>query len=652
MYKLCVFAGTYDGRALVDRLAGRGLSITVCTATEYGEVLLGERDDVCVRSGRMDRAAMEAFLTENGFDTVVDATHPYAAEVTKNIKAACETTGREYLRLERASTSDANDGIFLENAEACAKYLAETTGNILLTTGSKDLKTYAALSERIYARVLPMEASLKACAEAGIPAKQIIAMQGPFSEEMNIATMRAVNAKYMVTKDTGNIGGYTEKIRAAQAAGAAAIILGRPVSVEGMSGDAVLEHLEMKFNLPKARKHVVLAGIGMGSETTRTVGLINAIREADCLIGAKRMLEGFASEGKRTHEAVVSKDIAAFIREDEGHNYTVLLSGDTGFYSGATKLVEQLSEMEVKVLPGVGSLSYFCAQLKRPWQNIRAISLHGRESDLIREVRAHESVFAILGKNGVREALDRLIQSGLGDAQVSIGERLGYPEERISIGTAQEMIDGTYDDLSVIIIDAPKGAAAVVTHGLPDEVFERAEVPMTKAEVRSVSLSKLQLKRNSIIWDIGAGTGSVTMECARMSGEGIVYAIEKKASALELIERNRAKMGLNNVTIIPGSAPEALEDLPAPTHAFIGGTSGSMEKVIDIVLSKNPEARIVANAVTLETVAELTRICKRFDESNIVCMNVASPRVVAGYHLMTGQNPVYIFTMQDHLKGE
>ena len=199
MSEICIFAGTSEGRKLVERLCGRGLKMTVCVATEYGEVLLGDHPDVEIRAGRMDQKQMEALLRGEVFDLVVDATHPYADKVTENIAVACRNTGMEYLRLIRSSSFDDSDGIFVENTALCVEYLKNTEGNILLTTGSKELPAYAELHDRIYARVLPMQASLEICSQSGIAPERIVAMQGPFDEAMNLALLKMTKAKHMVT---------------------------------------------------------------------------------------------------------------------------------------------------------------------------------------------------------------------------------------------------------------------------------------------------------------------------------------------------------------------------------------------------------------------------------------------------------------------
>ena len=171
---------------------------------------------------------------------------------------------------------------------------------------------------------------------------------------------------------------------------------------------------------------------------------------------------------------------------------------------------------------------------------------------------------------------------------------------------------------------------------------------MTKSEVRSVCLSKLQLDTDSICWDVGAGSGSVAIEMALQAWKGHTYAIERKEAAVELLRENKRKLGADNLTVVSGMAPEACATLPAPTHAFIGGSSGNMQEIIKLLLEKNPDVRIVATAIALESIAELTDCLKHFvfAKTEVVSLSVARNRKAGSYNLMTGQNPIYIFTMQ------
>ena len=656
MTKLCIFAGTSEGRQLAEALAGRGAELTVCVATEYGEISLVHLPDCTVLAGRMPRDEIEALLRKEGFEAVVDATHPYAEHITESIRSAADVSGTEYIRLLRESTASEEDGVFVADTEMCIAFLKKTEGNILLTTGSKTLPLYCedpAMKERIYARVLPLEDSFRTCKECGLPADRILAIQGPFSREMNIAMLKQVNASWMVTKDTGSAGGYEDKIAAAKECGAKAVIIGRPEETEtGKSLQETIALLEQKLLLVPKSKKVIMVGIGMGTEGTLTAEGKKAIETADVLLGAQRMLEGFKSSHSRVFTAIAAKDIADVIEHENGPFFAVLYSGDTGFYSGAKSLAEVLKERgveaDVTILPGIGSLSYFCAKLGRTWQDVKAISLHGRETDLVRCVKENPAVFTLLGgQTGALDALERLKEAGLGALKASVGQRLGYEDESIVSGSVDELADGTYDPLSVLLIENPAWKSYPVTHGIADDAFTRADVPMTKQEIRSITLSKLRLTKGAVIWDIGSGSGSVSVECALQAAEGHVYAIEKETDAVELTRANMEKFGIPNMTVVEGDAPGALAELPVPTHAFIGGSTGNLKEILAVLLEKNQHVRIVANAVTMETAAELSEAAKEFAYSDICCVNVSRGRKMGRYHLMTAQNPVYIVTMQN-----
>ena len=233
--KILLFAGTGDGHALALWLQEKHIPFTVSVATEYGETLLPEGMDVHV--GRMDASGMEALMGE-GYTLVIDATHPYAVEVTKNIRSAAEAAGLPYLRLLRQS-----DGEDLchkaDTMAAAAEMLLQLPGNVLLTTGSKELNYFAlpGLVERCFPRVLPMTDSLERCLSLGFPPKNIICMQGPFSREMNVATLHQFDIKTLVTKNTGSYGGFREKADAAREAGCALLVVERPVEEQGLLMD-------------------------------------------------------------------------------------------------------------------------------------------------------------------------------------------------------------------------------------------------------------------------------------------------------------------------------------------------------------------------------------------------------------------------------
>ena len=235
--KIVIFSGTTEGRRLSRELAEAGAKVTVCVASDYGKEEQGEVPGAQVRVGPLSPEEKRELLKDAAL--CVDATHPYARHISETVKAACEAENIPLLRLKR-SESELGDAHAVEGAAEAAAYLAEREGNILLTTGGKELKSFAALPpERLFPRVLPSRESIAACEEAGIPHRNIIAMQGPFSKEMNAATIRQYGIRFLVSKDGGEAGGFAEKAAAARETGAELIVLRRPEE-DGLDFDEVL----------------------------------------------------------------------------------------------------------------------------------------------------------------------------------------------------------------------------------------------------------------------------------------------------------------------------------------------------------------------------------------------------------------------------
>ncbi|MCD8198025.1 MAG: precorrin-6A reductase [Lachnospiraceae bacterium] len=674
MRPVIIFAGTIEGRMLSEFLSGKGISVTACVATDYGETLLTENEYLRVHAGRMDQQEMAAFLRGEEAKLVVDATHPYAVEVSRNVAAACQEARVEYIRLIREQDVwDADGAVLVDSVDEAVEYLKDKEGNILATTGSKELHKYTAIPDyekRVFARVLSTGQVATACEKLGFVGKNLICMQGPFSEELNTALLRQFDCKYLVTKETGKAGGFGEKVRAARKAGAHLVLVGRPQEQEGYSFKEVLRLLEERLEaaglcdssstpIPFASelpaRTVTLIGIGMGTPEGMTVEAARAIREADLLIGARRMLEAAEAPEKASYMAYNADEIADYIAQHpEYSRVAILLSGDIGFYSGAKKLYDALDGKgyEIRSLCGISSVVYFCGKLHIAWEDVCLLSTHGREANLVAAVKSHARCFTLLSaKDSVKKLCEELIEYGLGDVTVHIGERLGYEEERISSGTPAELLDGSRDGLCVALIENPSPFAGLRCC-INDEEFLRGKAPMTKSEIRSLSVAKLQLTKDALVYDVGAGTGSVTIELALAACDGTVYAVERNEEACSLIEENKRRFGTPNIQVIHGLAPEALEDLPAPTHVFVGGSAGNLKEILQCILQKNPSVRLVINTVTLETIGEVTDCLKELPlvEEEIISVSVARAKALGSYHLMMGQNPIYIVTLRGGIR--
>ncbi len=417
----------------------------------------------------------------------------------------------------------------------------------------------------------------------------------------------------------------------------------------------------------------------MGSADSFSLEAIHACLEAELLIGAKRMLEAAKNlragvldeesdpEGEETRtwtwdffEEYRPQEIVNYIRcHPEYQTVAILLSGDVGFYSGAKKLKATLEEdqslsqrgIEISMLPGISSVVYFASKLGIYWEDAAFASIHGREENVVGIVRNHEKTFVLAGGNEcIRKLLNKFSYYGFEDLQIFLGLDLSYESEEI-IELTKKDFDGIKEEkqktsLSLLYIQNPQAKKTRLTAGIPDGDFLRGEVPMTKEEVRSVSLSKMHLKKDSIVYDIGAGTGSVSVESALLAVRGRVYAVECNPKALDLIEENARKFQLDNISVIQGMAPEAMEDLPAPDVVFIGGSKGHLREILQLVMSKTKEARIVINAITLETLSEALKCCKDFSikDDEILELNVSKATSIGNYHMMRANNPIYIIS--------
>ena len=668
--KIILWGGTIEGRKIAEYLIETDAKTHVCVATEYGKTLLPEAENLIVRAGRMDAEEMENFLEEVKPDLGIDATHPYATNVSQNIRKACSEKKVPYLRVKRNEAdlngSDKEHLVIVENTEEAVSFLAKTEGKIFLTTGSKELSVFTKLpdfQERLIARVLSSAEVVHMCKELGFPGRNIIAAQGPFGEEINYAMLKEYDAAWMVTKNTGDAGGFAAKLDAAQRAGVKTVVIGRPEeeAEQAVSLEELIEMLEVKYgvaaksghdkNLPdqqeKAeagkKRTVSLVGIGPGSKDLMTCEAVRVIEESDVLIGAARMLEAYPA-GKPVYKAYLKEEIAEFIdTHPEYQKIAVLLSGDIGYFSGAKGLTQILckkEEIELKHIPGIPSPVYFMDRLGISWDDCVFTSVHGQNVNLIDRIRSNRKVCTLLGKKeDVSSICEKLIKMGLTNIRVTVGSNFSYPEEMVESGKPEDFVGKEMTTLSVALFENDDPILKTGGFGIPDEEFIRGKVPMTKEEIRCVSISKLSLYPDSVVYDVGAGTGSVTIEMARFCCDGTVYAIETNEEAVELIRQNAEKFCTDNVVVVPGMAPECMKDLPAPTHVFLGGTKENLKEIVELVRAKNPDARFVMNVITPESLSQALEF-----GGQIVQLQISRGRKAGSYHLMTAENPVYIIS--------
>lgn len=524
MCKIWIFGGTTEGRLLAEYCSREKIEAWVSVASEYGEELLQEElmesgnagnpdlnHNTClakknlktvqassvikVLRGRMDRYQMEEFIRNQGIHLVIDATHPHARLVSEEIQEACGRTG---VRLERCLRAEgeqnkARDWVEVDSIQEAVSFLSSVSGVIFATTGSKELEVLCQIPDyqkRVYARVLPTSNVLKKCEKLGITGSHLIAMQGPFSTEMNTLFLRQTKAEWLLTKDSGRAGGFQEKVEAARENGTRVVVIRRPEE-DGISLEEAMEVLKKadEGNVGELKTHLILAGIGMGQPSQMTGEVLRAIRESDALIGAGRMLESaeralqndllISKEGKaenrqesaaaveketKCYKAYLPDDVIQIVsKHPEWKQAVILYSGDTGFFSGASRMAERLREAgyPFTVYPGTSCVSYLAARLGTHWEDAAIYSAHGRELSVDRVMKrlcdpeepAKRAFILMGGKNGAGQFCERLTQAGYGNVQVTVGENLSYPEEQIRSGTAEEMKKLEFADLSLMLLE-------------------------------------------------------------------------------------------------------------------------------------------------------------------------------------------------------
>lgn len=310
------------------------------------------------------------------------------------------------------------------------------------------------------------------------------------------------------------------------------------------------------------KQKVYLAGIGPGGSGMLTAEVKDVLCTCDCILGARRVTEAVADFDKPIYSIYKAPEVAAFIKEQKSFgSIVIVLSGDPGFYSGAKKLMAVLKEMpglKVMVLPGLSSVICLAARIGIPWEDAAFASAHARQQNYIHTIVHNAKTFLLLGtEDAGRELCEKLSYYGLADTEVYIGKRLSCPEEEIIYKKGGELKAEDCLGLAAACILNPSPESHVY-RTVEDAEFIRGPVPMTKSEIRTISLSKLGLTKDAVLYDIGAGTGSVSVEAALRCGDIKVYAVEKNPEAVDLLIKNRQKFRCDNICVKEGTAPEEI----------------------------------------------------------------------------------------------
>lgn len=391
-------------------------------------------------------------------------------------------------------------------------------------------------------------------------------------------------------------------------------------------------------------QNLYIIGAGMGHISDLTEYAADIIKNADTVYGSARLYEQYKVLNTNISAPKYS-EIESVLEKETLKNTALLVSGDVLFYSIAKKIQEKFSnKYNIELVPGISSMQYFLSKLNIINYDIKAVSMHGRNNSCLGPVSYNEYTFMLTG--GDKKAdniINELYNAGLDYVYVYAGENLHSDNERIVSGKISDMLDYKFSSLTVLLIHNKEYVNSKTN--LRDNDFIRGKAPMTKEDIRWLSACYLGIDDNDIVYDIGAGTGSCAVEFAGHAKDGLVYAVEKEDEAFELININKKNLKRHNVISIKGTAPEILTDLPAPDKVFIGGSSKTMKDIFKIVYEKNNHVKITVTAITLETIASAVDAFKDYNiEPDIVCINSAKSKKAGPYHMMMGNNPVYIIT--------
>lgn len=398
------------------------------------------------------------------------------------------------------------------------------------------------------------------------------------------------------------------------------------------------------------------------------------LQQAQLVIGGLRTLQLFAPHidpgaEQRDLTGALSQ-VPEWVRAAQaaGRRVVVLATGDPLCHGIAAYLASRLCIEALEVLPNVSTLQLACARLGLPWQDMKFSSVHSRNAGdwvagadpghglyaLLRDIRQHDRLAVLTSPDNSPDRIARmLVTEGLADEfEMAVAERLCQPGERIVSGIGiHAAAHMPFADPNVVLLWRTRLRAPQVLFGLPDASFEQRHPEkglITKNEVRAVSLARMQLRLDSVVWDIGAGSGSVGLEAARLCRHGHVYAIEKNADDSAIVGRNRQAMGLSNHTLVHGKAPDGLQHWADPDAVFIGGSGGELAELIALCLRRlKPGGHLVMNFVTLENLGTAVQALKPLVANwDVLQLQAARSKPILHMHRMAAENPVWIVCAQ------
>ena len=398
-----------------------------------------------------------------------------------------------------------------------------------------------------------------------------------------------------------------------------------------------------------AQQKIYLVGAGMAGWEGFSSKALEIIGKSEVLIGHQRHLDIFPDfTGQKTELGDLSELLDFLQKTDK--RVAILASGDPTFFGISRFLLRNLPKERIEIFTNVTSMQYAFSRIKEPWDDAIFVSVHGRGMHAaVDKIVAAEKACILTDKVNTPAAIAReLIERGAEGYEAWLCEDLGLPTEKFTRSDLRGLLELKPSDLNILILirTYEPNLIQYPLIGIDDDEFQTTKKLITKQEVRAVTLSKLQLQDDLILWDIGAGSCSVSIEASNLMPNGRIFAVERNPQCVSFINENLKKFCTRNVKLLEAYAPEGLEDLPDPDRVFIGGAGGQLEEIIDAVDKRlKADGLIVLNAVTLDTLTKAVEFLEDHGYTvEATCVNIAKTRRLTEYKMFEAQNPVYIIT--------
>lgn len=390
----------------------------------------------------------------------------------------------------------------------------------------------------------------------------------------------------------------------------------------------------------------IIGGGGGVSEYILSIGE-NEIKSADRVIASERFIKNFNVKNFQPMGNLyeLADKLPSMLEKEK---IAVVVSGDPLMYSFCNIIIKKYPDMDIKIIPGVSSLQILGCLFGITMENSVILSIHGRacsKGKIAYTVSQNSEVFFLCSKDsGVKKIAQALDEYNVRNCEIFIGENLTYENQKLTRGKPEDFLEYENNSLCCVIIRNPYPVKYFPPALLPDTAFLRNSSPMTKEEIRAVIISKLRLRPDSIVWDIGAGTGSISVECARFCPFGSVYAVEYKNTALEILKKNKEYFSLENLEIYEGRAKMVMDCLPSPDCIFIGGSGKEFNDILDKIKKSDKNIRFVMSAVTLETQGEAYSLLKDMPDFNVIQVSVSRAKQIGDYNILNSNHPVVIYS--------